>query len=595
MVATENFSFIPMVFKRIFFISLLLNFCQISYCQKFEPGDIPADSWAKVLREKKGTISALWYDIEPFIYRTGKGGMAGVEYEFMEAFVAYLRSKYQIDLRLKWVDAKSFENIYPYISKTKKNAVFGWSYYSITEERKDSVKFTPPYMPDVNIVVTDMDQPTYATNEDFIKSLPGKKAYTMSATMMERDVYMIKQNFAPTLSINKAFDDYAVMERIANEENAFGYVPLSIYVMALQKGIKVKRQSVLTSRREGFAAIYPKSSDWDSPVNEYFSSKAFADLSVNVIRKYLGNEVTDLIFKASLPDSVRSIKDDNELLTLEKEIISQNLLDSVVASERKNMILNIILAAIVVILIFMFILYILYASRKKYAHLLKERNVQIIKQKEEIEKINKQLEAKVQLAEMNPHLVFNSLNALQYFIDLDSKKNALNYLSGFSKLLRMIIENASSIRITIDKEIKLLKQYLEMEQIRFEQKFSYNIITPKNNAALLCEIPSQIIQPIAESIIYTEILPCRQSNPFIHFEFDIHSQYSVIKIHFTCDIQDPNQEKNNSNTSLVDTIKKIKARTELHQYGNHKLDIGIKDNADKTAIIHISIQTMNNQ
>jgi len=92
----------------------------------------------------------------------------------MESFVNYIRNKYEVDLKLEWVDAQSFENIYPYIAKTKKSGVFGWSYYSITNERKKDVKFTPAYMPDVNIIVTDISQPLYASNQDFIKKPAGK-------------------------------------------------------------------------------------------------------------------------------------------------------------------------------------------------------------------------------------------------------------------------------------------------------------------------------------------------------------------------------------------------------------------------------------
>ena len=82
-----------------FMIALIIN-CS-AFAQAFDPGDIAADSWEKVQKEKKGTISALWYDIDPFIYRTKSGsGMAGVEYEIMEAFVAYVREKYKVDLKL---------------------------------------------------------------------------------------------------------------------------------------------------------------------------------------------------------------------------------------------------------------------------------------------------------------------------------------------------------------------------------------------------------------------------------------------------------------------------------------------------------------
>ena len=80
----------------------------------------------------------------------------------------------------------------------------------------------------------------------------------MGSTMMKEDVLTIKQNFYKGLQVHEEFDDYAVMEKIARHPNSFGYVPLSIYVMALQKGIKVKRQDVLPNRRAGFAGIYSK-------------------------------------------------------------------------------------------------------------------------------------------------------------------------------------------------------------------------------------------------------------------------------------------------------------------------------------------------
>ena len=572
----------------------IIVFCCLavgSFSQDFDPGDIPADSWADVMKNKKGTISALWYDIDPFIYRTGKG-MAGVEYELMESFVAYVQHRYQVDLTLKWVDAKSFENILPYLSHTKRSGVFGWSYYSITEERKKLVKFTPPYMPDVNIIVTNMNQPLYATNEEFIKNLPGKTAYTMSTTMMEQDIFTIKNNFYSRLNINNEYDDYAVMARIAENENAFGYVPLSIYVMALKKGIKIKRQVVLPSRREGFAAVYPLSSDWDAPVNDFFGSAEFADLSTSIIKKYLGTDVTDLIFKASLPDSLRTAHSDNEMLTLEKEIVSKNLMASALSAEKDKMLLNSIIAAIVVVLIIMLILYSMYASKQKYARLLQQRNDTIMKQKEEIERANEMLEAKVMLAEMNPHLVFNSLNSLQYFISLDNKQNALSYLSGFSKLLRMIISNASSFTVTLDREIKLLKLYLEMEQIRFEKKFSYEIIVPSSGAGLLTEIPSQVIQPVTEAVLYAEVLKVNNITPFICIQFAIQENNVEICLQYTCT---KNENGSANGNSLNNSIDKIMKRTALMPGFKNAIQIKQHNNEAVNSSICILIHTYKNE
>jgi len=552
---------------RISAITIFLLLVIASPAQDFDPGNIPADSWAKVLKEKKGTISALWYDIDPFIYRTNKGnGMAGVEYELMESFVKYLRNKYDVDLALNWVDAKSFENIYPYIANTKKSAVFGWSYYSITEERKKDVKFTPAYMPDVNIIVTDIQQPLYATNEDFIKSLPGKTAYTMHTTMMESDIMTIKNNFYKNLQVNNEYDDYAVMQKISEHQNAFGYVPLSIYVMALQKGIKVKRQVVLPSRREGFAGIYPKASDWDSPVNEYFSSAEFAKLSATVIKKYLGSEVSDLIFKASLPDSLRTAQSDKEMLTLEKEIVSKNLMVADEKVQQQKVIRNLVIAVIVVAIVIMLILYSMYAAKQKYAKLLHQRNDIIVKQKEEIEIMNRKLEMKVMLAEMNPHLVFNSLNAIQYFITLDDKKNALKYLSSFSKHLRFMMENASSLTVTVDKEIKMLQQYLELEQVRFENKFRFSV-EPPAQTELLIEIPSMLVHPLVESALYKEVLKIKNGYGFLQVSFKKANVCMLVDIQYNSAESESGILSRETNDSPDSGFKKLMERIELINYG----------------------------
>ncbi len=553
--------------KHVLLITILAGSFFLGFSQNFDPGDIPADSWEKTLRNGKGTISALWYDINPFIYRTGKG-IAGVEYEIMESFVSYLRKKYKIELTVNWVDAKSFENIYPYIAKTKKSAVFGWSYFSITDERKKEVKFTPAYMPDVNIIVTDASQPLYESNESFIKNLNGKTAYTMATTMMEQDIYTIRNNFYKGLKVNNEFDDYAVMEKISENTNSFGYVPLSIYVMGLQKGIKVKRQVVLTSRRAGFAGIYPKASDWDEPVNEYFNSPAFASFSAGIVKKYLGSQVTDLIFKASLPDSLRTAQNDNEMLTLEKEIVSKTLVASALQMQQDKVIQNSVIAGITIAVLIIVILYGRYKVKQKFVKLLQQRNEIILKQKEEIEVINKKLETKVLLAQMNPHLVFNSMNAIQYFVTMDDKKNALGYITAFSRHLRLILSNASSLTISVDKEIKMLQQYLELEQIRFQYKFTYALLPPKEQSALLAEIPSMLIYPFAELALYQDVLTNDSGKGFIKITFErVESDMKVV-IEYNSNVKnfEPGTMDKLNNAAGSEAFKLVLSHIELLNY-----------------------------
>ena len=79
-------------------------------------------------------------------------------------------------------------------------------------------------------------------------------------------------------------------------------------------------------------------------------------------------------------------------------------------------------------------------------------------------------------AQMNPHFIFNSLNSIQHFISESEKENALKYLSKFSKLIRLVLQNADKNTTTITNEISMLEFYLELEALRFSNKFSYHIV-----------------------------------------------------------------------------------------------------------------------
>jgi ABC-type amino acid transport substrate-binding protein len=226
---------------KAFSYRLLVICLLISGMAQAQPA-LKADSWQDVLRNKKGTITALWYDIEPFIYTNKDGQLEGVEYEIMESLKPWLFNKYGIELNIEWVNAGSFENIYEQVKQSKQHGVFGWSYYSITPQRKKEVHFTPPYMPDMNVLITNNSEPVYATSQELTTRLNDMRAYTMANTTMADDIETIRNNFYKKLRVIEREDDYVVMKDIAEDGKGFGYVPLSVYIVGLQKGIHRRRR-----------------------------------------------------------------------------------------------------------------------------------------------------------------------------------------------------------------------------------------------------------------------------------------------------------------------------------------------------------------
>lgn len=123
------------------------------------------------------------------------------------------------------------------------------------------------------------------------------------------------------------------------------------------------------------------------------------------------------------------------------------------------------------------------------------------KQKAEIEKRIANLELQALRAQMNPHFLFNTIASIQYYITANDSDSALRYLSKFAKLVRAIMENSKSTRITIAEELRVLSLYLELESLRFKNKFTYKIQVDQRIDQAFDDIPPMLIQPYIENAI----------------------------------------------------------------------------------------------
>ena len=105
-------------------------------------------------------------------------------------------------------------------------------------------------------------------------------------------------------------------------------------------------------------------------------------------------------------------------------------------------------------------------------------------------------------SQMNPHFIFNSLNAIQECILTNKVDAAYEYLSKFSKLQRMVLNNSSKEFIPFNSELEMLQLYLSLESLRFSQSFAYKIEVDDNVDTDDLTIPSMLIQPYVENAIW---------------------------------------------------------------------------------------------
>ncbi len=139
------------------------------------------------------------------------------------------------------------------------------------------------------------------------------------------------------------------------------------------------------------------------------------------------------------------------------------------------------------------------------------------------------LELQALRSQMNPHFVHNSLNAIKYFIQRNESELSEEYLVKFSKLIRLFFDFSQKEVITLEEELGLIKTYLQIEQLRFEDKMSFRIdfdskIDIKNQI-----IPSMILQPIIENSVNHGLFH-KKGNGLVSIRFNYlnKDEYSVI-------------------------------------------------------------------
>jgi two-component system sensor histidine kinase YesM len=115
---------------------------------------------------------------------------------------------------------------------------------------------------------------------------------------------------------------------------------------------------------------------------------------------------------------------------------------------------------------------------------------------------NKEIALQSLRREMNPHFIFNSLNSVNQFISENKELEANKYLTSYSNLMRNTMENSNKDFITLDNELEQLKKYLELEHLRFQDKFDFKISVDPELDPERTMVPNMIIQPHLENAIW---------------------------------------------------------------------------------------------
>ncbi len=132
-----------------------------------------------------------------------------------------------------------------------------------------------------------------------------------------------------------------------------------------------------------------------------------------------------------------------------------------------------------------------------------------------LQRILLEMELRALRSQMNPHFIFNALNSIQDFIVQRQTRTANLYLTKFARLMRLILEYSRQSSITLESELEFLQLYIDLEQLRFEPSFAYQIrVDPELRGSYVPILP-MILQPVVENAIKHGLSPHPESGALV--------------------------------------------------------------------------------
>ncbi|MFD2888453.1 tetratricopeptide repeat-containing sensor histidine kinase [Chitinophaga cymbidii] len=292
-----------------------------------------------------------------------------------------------------------------------------------------------------------------------------KKNYPLAKEYMQKAL-VINDNDRVKDKIHLA-ESYLSIGRLLNEENKLeegrGYIRQSID-LGLHWGFK----SILQDAYKALGENFHKAGEYDSSINNTNISLLYKD-------SLLEEKSTTEFAQMQAMYDVHQKDNQIRLLQQEQDINQLRI--------RRNLALAIALAGFLFMLIVGGFFYI------------RHRNLQANRQ-------TLQLELRSLRSQMNPHFIFNSLSSIHRYIWSNNQEEASDYLTKFSKLMRMILDNSQHTFIPLNRELDSLRLYLDLEALRCNNIFDYRIQVAENINDEEVLIPPMIIQPYVENAIW---------------------------------------------------------------------------------------------
>lgn len=275
--------------KKLFLTTLALIVAVSSWAQSYE----------EALKSKSAVLKVNYLEQYPLAYESETGELTGIEIELVMSFAEWMLRTKGVKLSFEFEKYDSFAAVYEKIIKSSGNEL-GAASAAITKERQKQVAFTPPYLRNASLLVSNIEVPTVRAYADMPKSFANMTALVMRGTTLEQHLMSVKKQHFEKMRVSYVEHPRDIVKQIAATNNQYyGYVDILTYWAILKESpanVKIHREVTLDNQR--FGILLPLGSDWKKAWDEFMEGGfgfAATETYYNILRKHLGYEVIESV------------------------------------------------------------------------------------------------------------------------------------------------------------------------------------------------------------------------------------------------------------------------------------------------------------
>lgn len=270
------------------FLALLLFYGNPAF------GQLLGDTFESAKKSKSAKFYYVYDEVYGLTNTDEQGIVSGVLVDMMSEFESFVKNREGIEVSVEYVFEQDFDSFLKNVN-TGIGGVFGLSNISISDERKKQYSFSPPYLENVSMLLTNSKVPALTSMTDISTSFQGMTAYTLSQSTYHDRLLKIKKQYFPEMEIVEHKAIPPIMEQLRTNSKSFAVLDLNVYIEVLQKKWPVRRHPVGDLKGDQFGVIMPKGSDWEPLIKdflvEFYGSSDYA----KIISENLGGSALRLI------------------------------------------------------------------------------------------------------------------------------------------------------------------------------------------------------------------------------------------------------------------------------------------------------------